>query len=195
MFTDPRGKLTLVESGAIPFEIARAYVLSELPSGVRRAGHACRTQHRFLVGISGRRDGDGRRRARLRADPAAAATRSTSRRSPGSRSRPTDDGVVILVFADGPHEPGDYVRDRAELRRPALSERRDERPGHPSTLSVRSARRRTARLIAWAASRAPARKPSHARERLQPQRDRVVVDRRADTAALELSAQRVPVRS
>ena len=32
-----------------------------------------------------------------------------------------DDGVAILVFADAAYDPGDHIRDRAELRRAALS--------------------------------------------------------------------------
>ena len=29
------------------------YVLSDIPQGARRGGHAARSQHRFLVGLSG----------------------------------------------------------------------------------------------------------------------------------------------
>ena len=121
VFTDPRGKLTLVESGAIPFEIARAYVLSELPSGVRRAGHACRTQQRFLVGISGLATltvDDGRV---CESVPIAGGDTLHVPALTWLEIEADCDGVVILVFADGPYDPGDYVRDRAELRAAALS--------------------------------------------------------------------------
>jgi hypothetical protein len=121
VFTDPRGKLTLVESGTIPFEVARAYVLSELPAGARRAGHACRTQQRFLVGISGAAVltvDDGRVCDRI-----ALAGGDTLHVPPWTWLEIEADGhgVVILVFADGPYDPDDYVRDRTELRQAPLS--------------------------------------------------------------------------
>jgi WxcM-like protein len=121
VFSDRRGKLTLVDSGAIPFTVTRAYVLSELPDRVRRAGHACRTQHRFMVGISGVAwvtvD------AGLRSQRIRLAGGDTIHVPPMTwlEIEAAGDGVVILVFADGPYDRGDYVSDRAELRRAALS--------------------------------------------------------------------------
>jgi hypothetical protein len=121
VFTDPRGRLTLVENATIPFEAARAYVLSELPAGTRRAGHACRTQQRFLVGISGRAmltvdDGRACERIRLGGGDTLHVPRLT-----WLEIEAQDDAVAILVFADAAHDPGDHIRDRAELRRAALS--------------------------------------------------------------------------
>jgi quercetin dioxygenase-like cupin family protein len=121
VFADPRGRLTLVESDAIPFEVARSYVLSELPAGVRRAGHACRTQQRFIVGISGAAVltiDNGRKAERIR------LTGGDTLHVPPLvwlEIEADGDGVVILVFADGVYDPSDYVRDRAELEGVALS--------------------------------------------------------------------------
>ena len=121
VFSDVRGKLTLVDSDAIPFEVTRAYVLSELPDGARRAGHACRTQHRFLVGVSGTAVvtvDDG-----LHCDGIPLAGGGTIHVPPRTWIEIQADGkgVVILVFADGPYDPRDHVSDRAELRTAALS--------------------------------------------------------------------------
>lgn len=115
VFGDPRGKLTLIEAESIPFEVTRSYVLSELPAGVPRAGHACRTQQRFLVGIGGRVTvtvDDG-----ARSDRARLAGGDTLHIGPGVWIEivAEDDGAAILVFADGPYDPSDYVRDRAAL--------------------------------------------------------------------------------
>ncbi len=117
VFGDHRGRLTLVPAGTIPFEVQRSFVLSELPAGARRAGHACRTQHRFLVGISGvaiATVDDGRDCRRLRL-----AGGDTIHVPPGTwlELEADGDGVVVLVFADGDYDPSDYVRDRAELSR------------------------------------------------------------------------------
>jgi hypothetical protein len=121
VFGDKRGKLTLVPSEIVPFEIARSYVLSELPAGARRAGHACRTQHRFLVGISGVAmvtvdDGRASERARF-------TSGDTIHVPPGTwlEIEAQDDRVVVLVFADGDYDPSDYIPDRAELSRSMAS--------------------------------------------------------------------------
>lgn len=121
VFVDPRGKLTLIEAGAIPFEVTRSYVLSELSAGVPRAGHACRTQQRFLVGIAGRStitldDGVRSERTRLAGGDALHV-------GPGVWVEivAEDDGAAILVFADGAYDPSDYVRDRSALPLAQLS--------------------------------------------------------------------------
>ena len=132
VFSDPRGKLTLVDYGAIPFAVSRAYVLSELPDGALRAGHACRTQQRFMVGISGVASvtvDDGLRSRRI-----GLAGGDTLHVPPRTwiEIEAAGGGVVILVFADGAYDPGDYVSDRAELRTAALS---SAAPSAPDTVA------------------------------------------------------------
>ena len=65
---DCRGNLSIIESGqAIPFEVARTYWIYEVPGGAHRTGHAFRTQHEFIVALSGSFDvilDDGRERKR-----------------------------------------------------------------------------------------------------------------------------------
>lgn len=51
---DPRGNLTFIESGVnIPFDVKRNYWIYDVPSGMWRDGHAFKTQHEFLVALSG----------------------------------------------------------------------------------------------------------------------------------------------
>ena len=51
---DPRGNLTVIESGVhVPFEVMRNYWIYDVPSGMWRAGHAFRTQEEFIVALSG----------------------------------------------------------------------------------------------------------------------------------------------
>ena len=65
---DCRGNLSIIESGqAIPFEVARTYWIYDVPGGAHRTGHAFRTQHEFIVALSGSFDvilDDGRERKR-----------------------------------------------------------------------------------------------------------------------------------
>lgn len=52
--TDPRGNLTFIEGGRhIPFEVKRVFYLYDVPGGEKRAGHALRRCHQFLVASSG----------------------------------------------------------------------------------------------------------------------------------------------
>src|SRR4051812_31662743 len=53
VFRDERGTLTLAELDSLPFVPVRAYVLHAIPEGARRAGHAHRSQQRWLAVISG----------------------------------------------------------------------------------------------------------------------------------------------
>lgn len=65
---DRRGNLSIIESGeAIPFDVARTYWIYDVPGGAHRTGHAFRTQHEFIVALSGSFDvvlDDGKERKR-----------------------------------------------------------------------------------------------------------------------------------
>ena len=51
---DARGNLTFIESERhIPFSIKRVYYLYDVPGGAKRAGHAHKTLHQFLIAMSG----------------------------------------------------------------------------------------------------------------------------------------------
>jgi hypothetical protein len=67
----PEGNLTFIESGRhLPFEIARAYYLYDVPSGATRGGHAHRSLEQILIPIAGSfevllDDGEAKRAVRL----------------------------------------------------------------------------------------------------------------------------------
>jgi hypothetical protein len=51
---DDRGNLSFIEAQRhIPFRIARAYWIYDVPGGEKRGGHAFKTAHEFLVALSG----------------------------------------------------------------------------------------------------------------------------------------------
>lgn len=66
---DRRGNLSFIESnGTIPFDVARTYWVYDVPGGAHRTGHAFRTQHEFIVALSGSFDvilDDGHERRRF----------------------------------------------------------------------------------------------------------------------------------
>ena len=51
---DPRGNLTFIETEKhIPFDIKRVFYLYDVPGGEKRAGHALKRCHQFLIAASG----------------------------------------------------------------------------------------------------------------------------------------------
>ena len=53
-FLDERGNLSVLESGKhIPFKIRRSYWIYDVPGGCLRGSHAFRTQHEFIIALSG----------------------------------------------------------------------------------------------------------------------------------------------
>lgn len=51
---DPRGNLTFLEGGNhVPFQIKRVFYLYDVPGGEKRAGHALKTCHQFIIAASG----------------------------------------------------------------------------------------------------------------------------------------------
>ena len=67
--TDPRGNLSFIQnSDQIPFDIKRTYWIYDVPGGMFRNGHAFRTQHEFIVALSGSFDvvlNDGKEEKRI----------------------------------------------------------------------------------------------------------------------------------
>jgi dTDP-4-dehydrorhamnose 3,5-epimerase-like enzyme len=115
VFEDARGRLTLVPWERLPFTPARGYVLSEIPAGALRAGHASRTQQRFLLclaGLAALTLDDGRE-----TEQRTLAAPQTLHIPPGTwlQIQALDDRLSVLVLADGPYDEDDYVHDRAKL--------------------------------------------------------------------------------
>lgn len=114
-FEDHRGKLTVVPFDKLPFVPARAYVISELSPGRRRGGHASRTQHKFLVALSGCAkttldDGHQCEELELRPPEAVHVPPGTWLQLEGLAEESS-----ILVLADGPYDPDDHFSDRSLL--------------------------------------------------------------------------------
>ncbi len=116
---DPRGNLSIVESnGNVPFEIARAYWIYDVPGGKRRDGHAFRTQQEFIVALSGSFD--------VVLDDGEAETRYHMARSyyglyvPPMTWRKIDNfstNSVVLVLTDQKYDRADYIEDYTEFKK------------------------------------------------------------------------------
>jgi dTDP-4-dehydrorhamnose 3,5-epimerase-like enzyme len=114
---DPRGNLTFVESGThVPFEIARAFWIYDVPGGSVRGGHAYRTVHEFITALSGSFE--------VMVDDGAHRVRYTLNRSYQALLVPNliwremanfSTNSVALVLASGPFDPADYVRHYGEF--------------------------------------------------------------------------------
>jgi oxalate decarboxylase/phosphoglucose isomerase-like protein (cupin superfamily) len=51
---DQRGNLSFIENGdLLPFKIKRTYWTYDVPGGEIREGHAYKTQHEFIIALSG----------------------------------------------------------------------------------------------------------------------------------------------
>lgn len=113
---DPRGSLTFIEGGHIPFAIERVYYLYDVPGGMERGGHAHKDLQQVIIAVSGSFDvilDDGREKKRF----------------PLNRSyfglyvcpmiwRELDNfssGSVCLVLASHRYDEADYFRDYASF--------------------------------------------------------------------------------
>ena len=112
VFRDGRGALTLADLDGLPFTPARAFVLHGVPAGARRAGHAHRVQHEFLVVVAGRArivldDGGG-------ADVVELGPGEAVHVLPGvwHELEAVGDGLSVLGLAEGAYDPEDYVSER-----------------------------------------------------------------------------------
>jgi hypothetical protein len=124
---EPRGNLTFIEGGKhIPFEIARAYYLYDVPGGAQRGGHAHKELHQLIIAMSGSFDvhlDDGTRKR----------TFHLNRSYYGLHVCPMiwreidnfSSGSVCLVLASHHYDESDYYRDYDEFQR-AVKERRGD---------------------------------------------------------------------
>ena len=117
--TDSRGNLTFVEGGRhIPFRIARAFWLYEVPGGQMRGGHAYRQLEEVFIVLSGS--------VSVTVDDGTAKRRTFLNRSyvglyvPAMIWRQLEDfstNAVCLILASRRFEPEDYVYDYDEFLR------------------------------------------------------------------------------
>lgn len=113
---DLRGSLSALEFGDLPFVPRRTFVVYGVPDESVRGAHAHRVCSQFLVCVSGAVSSvadDGRTRQEFRL-----ATPSVGLVLPpmvwGMQYRFTPDAVLV-VFAEFPYDPSDYVRDYEEF--------------------------------------------------------------------------------
>jgi dTDP-4-dehydrorhamnose 3,5-epimerase-like enzyme len=112
--SDPRGNLTFIEGKGrhLPFDIARAYWIYDVPGGEKRGGHAYSDLHEFIIALSGSFDvvlDDGTERK----------TYSLNRSYfglyvPNMVWRQLENfstNGVTLILASTHYNPNDYIRD------------------------------------------------------------------------------------
>ena len=115
--TDPRGNLTVAEGlTQVPFDIARAYWVYDVPGGESRGGHAHKRLKQLVVATSGSftvtLDNGGEQRKDLLNHPWQGLLIDTG------IWRTLDDfssGAVCLVLASRPYEAEDYIYNYDEF--------------------------------------------------------------------------------
>ena len=110
---DYRDNLSIAESGeVVPFDIARTYWIYDVPGGAHRSGHAFRTQHEFIVALSGSFDvildnGIERKRYHL-------CRSHYGLYVPNMMWRELDNfstGSVAMVLSSTQYDPNDYIEN------------------------------------------------------------------------------------
>jgi len=115
---DPRGNLSVIENGTIPFSINRVYYLYDVPSGAYRGGHAHKKLFQFLIPLSGSfdvvlKDGTGQGKIITLNKPNKGLLIV-----PGIWRELTNfsSGSVCLVLASEMFDEEDYIRDFDSFR-------------------------------------------------------------------------------
>lgn len=115
---DPRGNLTVIESGEhVPFLVRRAYWVYDVPGGAVRTGHAYRELQEFVVALSGSfdvvlDDGADRRVVSLNRSYVGLHVPQMIWRAFENFST----NAVALVLASRPYSEDDYIRDYDSFR-------------------------------------------------------------------------------
>lgn len=116
---DPRGNLTFIESGEyLPFEVARAFWIYDVPGGSMRGGHAYRTGQELILALSGSFE--------VTLDDGSHQVRYVLNRSYHALFVPNliwreminfSTNSVALILASVPFTPSDYIRDYGDFLR------------------------------------------------------------------------------
>ena len=116
---DPRGNLSVVEgTHEVPFDIKRVYWIYDVPGGMRRFGHAFKTQEEFIVALSGSFDvvlNDGKETKRYHL-----ARSYYGLYVPPMTWRTIDNfstNSVVYVLSSQKYDPADYIEDFEEFKR------------------------------------------------------------------------------
>lgn len=114
---NPQGNLTFIEGERhVPFPIARAYYLYDVPGGATRGGHAHRELEQLIVAISGSfdvivDDGSGRRTITLNRSQIGLYLPPMIWRELVNFSSES----VCMVLASAYYDEADYYRDYGEF--------------------------------------------------------------------------------
>lgn len=117
--TDPRGNLSFIQnSDQIPFDIQRTYWIYDVPGGMFRNGHAFRTQHEFIVALSGSfdvvlHDGVEEKRIHLSRSYYGLYVPPMTWRSIDNFST----NSVAMVLSSTLYDENDYIRDFEEFQK------------------------------------------------------------------------------
>ena len=115
---DPRGNLSVIEGiKNVPFKIARAYWIYDVPAGKERHGHAFRSQDEFIVALSGSfdvvlDDGTQVRRIHLARSYYGVYVPHLTWRSMDNFST----NSVALVLSSGIYDRGEYIEDFEQFK-------------------------------------------------------------------------------
>ncbi len=116
---DPRGNLSVIESeDLLPFKIARAYWIYDVPGGMFRNGHAFHTQQEFIVALSGSfdvvlNDGRGEQRFHMCRSYYGLYVPPLTWRKLDNFST----NSVVYVLSDTEYDPCDYIEDFDEFKK------------------------------------------------------------------------------
>ena len=123
--TDPRGNLSFIQnSDQIPFDIQRTYWIYDVPGGMFRNGHAFRTQHEFIVALSGSfdvvlHDGVEEKRIHLSRSYYGLYVPPMTWRSIDNFST----NSVEMVLSSTLYDENDYIRDFEEFQKLSCNEK------------------------------------------------------------------------
>ena len=115
--TDPRGNLSVVEEGFLPYVVKRVYYLYDVPSGAYRGGHAHKEQQEFLIALSGSfevilNDGENKKSFVLNKPNSGLLIPTGIWRELENFSS----GSVCLVLSSGKFLESDYIREYEDFQ-------------------------------------------------------------------------------
>lgn len=123
---DPRGNLSFIEGkNHIPFEIKRTYYLYDIPSGVKRGGHAHYHMEAVIIALSGSFEvkiNDG-----FRTESIFLNKPNCGLYLPADVWREIENfsaNSIALVLASTFYDESDYIRDYAVFKRMARRKKR-----------------------------------------------------------------------
>jgi hypothetical protein len=112
VFVDARGRLSSFEFDSLPFVPARAFVVSDVPAGMSRGGHAHRSGLQLMACLAGR----------VRVDLATRTARASThceldgpallvKAGVFARQTYLSAGSALLVICSSAYHPGSYISD------------------------------------------------------------------------------------